>query len=1294
MAEAELHRERLQAIAEKRKRQAAIEDKRQQLEDQILQLQHLKSKSVREKWLMQGAPAGSVEEEEARKRQCEEDEEKLKLLEENVQRLEQDIEQLESEESLISAKEQILREKLKETEISFVDLQKSLSNQEKADAVNYIYSQIPDITNLYSHQSEISHVCDGTTRTPALYAMEINVEKDRKTGETKILSTAAIDPEMVQQRGVKVYDDGNKVVYELHHSGAVVENGIHSLSTRDVDELIHKSTQSKIVAGQSTLPERTLIPEGITSNLKEQLHFKEAKLEMVHKSSKGLPLKPGQQQVRSSGSNVADATLEQPVTMIFMGYQNIDDEEETKKVLGYDDTMKAELVLIDEDDEKSLREKTVTDISTMDGNAAELVSGKLLTETTEPSSPDGKEESLVTEPITEIKKNELEECEEKEESNLQMTRPQIPEDEIKLKKDKDQTSANYSKPIDIILTSSETMELEVQASEPKGVVLVNPDVLDNQNVFLSTPTNQNGLKDRHESLDSDVAKEIRYLDEVLEANCCDAATDNPFNGSLSPAESTASTTTITVDGSGPCVSVTNDCSTSEIDIIAVDRKPLPLVELSDSMENMEPIKINGYSKGEMKDDHSDALTYPTSPNSSNSSRRSSRDGDNLPKIIKKEAKFELRTFHEEKKPSKLFEDLNEKEHYRVKKVRPSEEVIELEKERLELIKSQAVKKNPSIATKWWNPPQEKTIEEQLDTENLESHLKYIERKQKQQQGISQPAFKSNPPTFVTAETPAVNKEDIVTEQIDFSAARKQFLNMENTNQTNIKGPPKRSVASNLFSVKPFYKVNETNKPQSSVIVTSPPSPCVEMVRPDDISLVKVENVDCFSENQSAEQSRKISTEDPHFESAMATFTVVKDDDIDISERFVKSVTVSSLPEELDSGLDDLSVKSQDTTVMETLSNDFSMDNISDSGASNETINTLHDHSLGEFSQPQTPFKGTPSDYSVEGVSKSFSDQGFYSPSSMLNDSVLSEDQLEYQAGVFVHNVIQQALAEKAGLADYGKQEDLTEEIDETKEKPEEQKVIVSDTMRPLNPELKDDTLFEPPQVSSPVQETRGVTVTPKIPEQLETQKAKALEPLSIPSVMDEDPIEESQQESYFSKYSQAAELRSTASILATQEPEITVGPFKLRSKKQKTLSMIEEEIRAAQEREQELKKQRQRQSLQGPPSPSGRNAHVASTRTAYYKTAPGKIEKVKSPSSPRAENFPVENDLQLEDPTGPQRPKNLMQTLMDDFESHKSKRRDRTDDSSVLEAVRVSRRKSALALRWEAGIYANREEDE
>lgn len=34
------------------------------------------------------------------------------------------------------------------------------------------------------------------------------------------------------------------------------------------------------------------------------------------------------------------------------------------------------------------------------------------------------------------------------------------------------------------------------------------------------------------------------------------------------------------------------------------------------------------------------------------------------------------------------------------------QVQELERERQELIRDQAVKKNPGIAQRWWNPPQE------------------------------------------------------------------------------------------------------------------------------------------------------------------------------------------------------------------------------------------------------------------------------------------------------------------------------------------------------------------------------------------------------------------------------------------------------------------------------------------------------------------------------------------------------------------------------------------------------------
>lgn len=92
------------------------------------------------------------------------------------------------------------------------------------------------------------------------------------------------------------------------------------------------------------------------------------------------------------------------------------------------------------------------------------------------------------------------------------------------------------------------------------------------------------------------------------------------------------------------------------------------------------------------------------------------------------------------------------------------QVQELERERQELIRDQAVKKNPSIAQRWWNPPQEVDhhlisgsfcfsfklccpndklidlpfccfksfkipLEEQLEADKLESLRKYQERKQ-------------------------------------------------------------------------------------------------------------------------------------------------------------------------------------------------------------------------------------------------------------------------------------------------------------------------------------------------------------------------------------------------------------------------------------------------------------------------------------------------------------------------------------------------------------------------------------
>lgn len=231
--------------------------------------------------------------------------------------------------------------------------------------------------------------------------MEINVEKDRKTGATKILSASAVSPQEAHQRGIKVFDDGRKVIYEVHSGGsATMENGTHPWSSSEVDELMQQVGQSH----QRSDGARVTVTPAEPQPVQAQSSTKEVEQDKKQISSKI------HQGYDSEVTETPQASADKPVTMIFMGYHSVEDEEETKKLLGFDGTIKAEIVLIDEDDEKSLREKTVTDISTIDGNAADLVSGRPLSDTTELSS-EGKDESSTKElPSTGIEKKKRCQC--------------------------------------------------------------------------------------------------------------------------------------------------------------------------------------------------------------------------------------------------------------------------------------------------------------------------------------------------------------------------------------------------------------------------------------------------------------------------------------------------------------------------------------------------------------------------------------------------------------------------------------------------------------------------------------------------------------------------------------------------------------------------------------------------------------------------------------------------------------------------------------------------------------------
>ncbi|XP_058870953.1 paralemmin-1 isoform X2 [Acipenser ruthenus] len=297
MSDTLLQQERLQAIAEKRKRQAEIENKRRQLEDERRQLQHLKSKALRERWLLDGAPSAASEEDEAMKKQLQEDEAKTKGLEETIQSLEQELEELETGVSATSTKESL------------------------SEAAN----------------EESGQTGDHTEKTPsgsakAMYSVEITIEKDRVTGETKVLSTNTLLPKNLAHQGVKVYEDDLKVVHAVRAGDGAIENGVHLLSSTEVEELIHKADEVTM-SDTSASKDGEGTPKSTTQTPKKEIT--------------GIEAKPTASP-QATGNPSSDASLEHPVTMVFMGYQNVEDEAETNKVLGLEGTVKAELVVIED----------------------------------------------------------------------------------------------------------------------------------------------------------------------------------------------------------------------------------------------------------------------------------------------------------------------------------------------------------------------------------------------------------------------------------------------------------------------------------------------------------------------------------------------------------------------------------------------------------------------------------------------------------------------------------------------------------------------------------------------------------------------------------------------------------------------------------------------------------------------------------------------------------------------------------------------------------------------------------
>ncbi|XP_063770460.1 paralemmin-1 isoform X2 [Pseudophryne corroboree] len=262
--ESQIQQDRMQIIAEKRRRQVEMESKRRQLEDDRRQLQHLKSKALRERWLLEGAPASTPEEDEATKKQMQDDDLKTRELEDSIQRLERELELLESGLSSTSTKESLAEES---------------ANSEPENMVR-------------SHK------------------VIVNTARDQNASLSHAKKTDS--PDMMRA-----------VVHAVRSDVAVPNDTVHQLSSTEVEELIHKAEEANLSDVSLTSDEKTPIQRA-----------------SPRKEIPGVQARPPQ----------TSPSPEPPVTMIFMGYQNVEDENETKKVLGLEEAITAELVVISDGD--------------------------------------------------------------------------------------------------------------------------------------------------------------------------------------------------------------------------------------------------------------------------------------------------------------------------------------------------------------------------------------------------------------------------------------------------------------------------------------------------------------------------------------------------------------------------------------------------------------------------------------------------------------------------------------------------------------------------------------------------------------------------------------------------------------------------------------------------------------------------------------------------------------------------------------------------------------------------------
>ncbi|KFQ31660.1 Mitotic interactor and substrate of PLK1 [Merops nubicus] len=153
-------------------------------------------------------------------------------------------------------------------------------------------------------------------------------------------------------------------------------------------------------------------------------------------------------------------------------------------------------------------------------------------------------------------------------------------------------------------------------------------------------------------------------------------------------------------------------------------------------------------------------------------------------VVKSGSLYDLRAYRGERKPSKLYDE-DEQEQCRVPPPNISpEKAKELEDERKEVIRSQVVKKSSTMAERWSSMDELSSINTSVGSQGEGRHTGSF---------ATSFAICFDKPSSSRAAMP-VDSENIDTEQINFSAARQQFLMLEKTNPGSFFSPGQQAMS--------------------------------------------------------------------------------------------------------------------------------------------------------------------------------------------------------------------------------------------------------------------------------------------------------------------------------------------------------------------------------------------------------------------------------------------------------------------------------------------------------------------